>query len=392
MSAQTEGHAGETARQGSRRAALLRLLREHSLEYVPASTYGVDRYSHAWMARDPSYARVLDHSDRYEHIFVLHLSYYASFGVTDVLGVWDPQALEQDVRQEEDGSTHYHLTLHTPRGDLTANYTENPGMRTVWRHDPLMKTDADVERFLAAPFVPNLPDIEAFEQTRRALGERGLMEIETPTPLCLVVENMAYDDFMVRSVEAPAMIGALLDKASELIARWLQALLAAGFGPVFRFFGPEYAAPPMMSPRAFRTLVVERDRPLIEMIHRHGGFVRYHCHGPIARIIDDMLAMGVDMTDPCEAPPSGDITLRELAARVGRQMILMGNIQLDAIERAEADEIDRLVGEAVEAVGGRAPLILCPTAFPITSPLPAVTERNLIQFLDSARKYGGDPN
>jgi hypothetical protein len=79
--------------------------------------------------------------------------------------------------------------------------------------------------------------------------------------------------------------------------------------------------------------------------------VRYHCHGPIANILDDMLALGVDMTDPCEAPPSGNITLRQLADRVGRDLVLMGNIQLDDIERAEPDKIDRLVAEAVDAVG-----------------------------------------
>jgi hypothetical protein len=372
---------------GSRQAALLRLFKERRLEYVPASTYGVDRYSHEWMARDPSFQRVLAASDEHEHIFVLHLSYYASFGVTDVLGLWDASALEREVH-EESGSTHYHLVLHTPCGDLTANYTENAGMRTVWRHDHLMKTDEDIDRFLSAPFIPNLPDVESFEHTRAALGERGVMEIETPTPLCLVVESMPYDQFMVRALQDPARIEALLDKASELIHHWLEGLLGAGFGPVFRFFGPEYAAPPMMSPKHFKRVVVERDRPLIELIHRHGGYVRYHCHGPIARIIDDMLAMGVDMTDPCEPPPSGDITLRELAKRVGRDMILMGNIQLDAIERAKPEEIDRLVAEAIGAVEDRAPFILCTTAFPVTTPLPVVTERNLIQFLESAEKYG----
>jgi hypothetical protein len=127
---------------------------------------------------------------------------------------------------------------------------------------------------------------------------------------------------------------------------------------------------------------------LLARICGAGGFVRYHCHGPIDGILDDMLALGVDMTDPCEAPPSGEVTLRQLAERVGRNLVLMGNIQLDDIERAEPDKIDRLVGEAVEAVGGRATFILCPTAFPFSSPLPAVTERYLIQFLTSGEKYG----
>jgi len=372
---------------GSRRSALQTLLRERQLAYVPATTYGVDRYSHPWMATDPSFARLLDYTDAHEHIFALHLSYYASFGVTDVLGVADQEAVERRSYRSE-GATHTEYILHTPKGDLTAHYTENDGVHTVWRHDMLIKSDDDMDRFLAAPFAPHPPDVTAFERTRQALGDRGLMEIEIPDPLCLVVENMSYEDFMVRTLFAPAQIDALMDQAAELIYTWLEPVLRAGFGPVFRIFGPEYAAPPVMSLKHFKKFVTAYDRPLIELIHRHGGYVRYHCHGPIKRILDDFLALGVDMTDPCEGPPSGDITLRELADRVGRDLILMGNIQLDDIERAEPERIDALVAEAVDAVGGRAPFILCPSAFPFSSPLPAVTERNLMRFLAAAEKYG----
>lgn len=371
----------------SRRDALLTLLRERRLDYVPATTYGVDRYSHPWMGLDPSFKHMLDYTDEHEHIFVLHLSYYASFGFTDVLGVTRSEAVERSTYRKED-ATHFEFTLHTPQGDLHANYTENDGVHTLWRHDPLIKGDEDMDRFLSAPFAPTPANLEAFEQTRRAVGERGLMEVELPDPLCLVVENMSYEDFMVRTLLTPAKIEALLDRMTELLCAWLEPLMRAGFGPVFRIFGPEYAAPPMMSSEFFKKAVVAYDRPVVELIHRYGGYVRYHCHGPIANILDDMLALGVDMTDPCEAPPSGDISLRQLAERVGRDLVLMGNIQLDDIERAEPEKIDRLVGEAVDAVGGRAPFILCPTAFPFSSPLPAPTERNLIQFLTCAEKYG----
>jgi hypothetical protein len=371
----------------SRRSTLLRLLSERRQEIIPVTTYGVDRYSHPWMAADPSFARLLDYTDSHEYIFALHRSYYASFGATDVLGVSDPAAIEQRSYRTE-GATHTEYVLHTPAGDLTAHYTENDGVHTVWRHDMLIKSDDDMDRFLAAPFVPAPPDVESFERIRQALGERGVMEIEVPDPLCLVVENMSYEDFMVRTLFAPAKIDALLDKAAELLHTWLESVLAAGFGPVFRIFGPEYAAPPVMSLKYFKKFVTAYDRPLIELIHRHGGYARYHCHGPIRRILDDFLALGVDMTDPCEAPPSGDITLRELADRVGRDLILMGNIQLDDIERAGPEKIETLVAEAIDAAGGRAPFILCPTAFPFSSPLPVVTEGNLMRFLDAAEKYG----
>ena len=363
------------------------LLRKHHLDYVPATTHGVDRYSHPWMARDPSYKRLLEFVDEHDHIFLVHLSYYGSFGHTEVLGVSDPTALERHTYRRE-GTTNEELILRTPRGNLTARYMEKDGVHTVWRHDLLIKSDEDIDRFLSAPLVPIAPNAWAFKEAQRALGDRGLMEIEIPDAVDLVVENMPYEDFLVWSLQAPARIEALLDRMTELLLVWAESLLQAGFGPVFRIFGPEIVAPPISSPLFFRKAVVERDRPLVDLIHRYGCYVRYHCHGPIARILDDMLSLGVDMTDPCEAPPGGDITLRQLADRVGKDMILMGNIQLNDIESAEPARINRLVAEAIDEVGGRSPFILCPTAPTFSSPLSPTTERNLIQFLSAAETYG----
>jgi hypothetical protein len=108
----------------TRRLELQSLLRDRRLDIIPASTYGVDRYSHPWMAADPSFARLLDYTGAHEHIFALHCSYYASFGATGVLGVSDPATVERRTRRG-DGATHIELILHTAKGLLTANYTEN---------------------------------------------------------------------------------------------------------------------------------------------------------------------------------------------------------------------------------------------------------------------------
>ena len=129
-----------------RRSTLLKLLSERRQDIIPVTTYGVDRYSHPWMAADPSFARLLEATDAHEHIFALHRSYYASFGATDVLAVSDPAAVEQRSYRVEE-ATHTEYVLHTPLGELTAHYTENDGVHTVWRHDLLIKTDDDMDRF-----------------------------------------------------------------------------------------------------------------------------------------------------------------------------------------------------------------------------------------------------
>jgi hypothetical protein len=53
--------------------------------------------------------------------------------------------------------------------------------------------------------------------------------------LCLIVEDISYEDFMVRPLFTPAKIDALLlDKVAELVYTWLESVLASSFGPVFR--------------------------------------------------------------------------------------------------------------------------------------------------------------
>jgi hypothetical protein len=377
----------------NRREALWTLLKEkRSPGYIPVSTYGVDRYSHSWMADDRSYQQVLAHTDRYDHIQAFYRPYYASFGLTDLLAVDDAERVAVERwRHEQMVITRY--TLRTPRGDLVAEYKDVDGNKSTWRERHLMQTDGDIDAFLCAPFRPALPNVAEHQALQAALGERGIVQVQVPNPVCLVIENMDYMEFMVRTRTMPEKIDALLDRAQELILTWLQGVLAAGIGDSFRIFGAEYCQPPQMRLSYYQHAVTRLDRPLVETIHRAGKVVQYHCHGPIRALLDEFLSLGVDAIDPCEAPPAitGDISLREVAQRAGNALVLMGNIQLDDLERARPEQIDRQVAQALEEVGTRAPFMLLPTAAPFVTPLPARTAQNLIQFIDSARKYGGMP-
>lgn len=374
----------------NRREALLTLYREkRNPGYVPVSTYGVDRFSHPWMADDPSYAGVLAYTDQYDHIQALYLSYFASFGLTDILTVEDADRVKTEVHHQEDMVITRH-TLQTPKGDLSAEYKDIAGNKSTWRETHLIKTDDDIDRLISVSFKPQLPVKEEFEQLKARLGTKGIVQVQVPNPVCLVIENMDYTDFMMRTLTEPEKLDAMLAWAQELIMTWLRGLLEADIGESFRIFGAEYCQPPQMRLSYYQHAVTHYDKPIVRLIQDAGKYVQYHCHGPISVLVDEFLELGVDAIDPCESPPTvtGDITLRELSERVGNEMVLMGNIQLDDIERAEPDHIDRLVAQAVEQVGDRSPFMLLPTAPPITTPLPERTSRNLIRFIDSARAYG----
>jgi hypothetical protein len=238
------------------------------------------------------------------------------------------------------------------------------------------------------PFAPEPPGAEQIRAHREALGDRGVQELQAPTALCLACENMRYEDFMVRTLTARVELIAMLERCQELVEEWLSAALRGGAGPCVRLFGAEYAAPPMLPPSFFAEAVAPFDRRLVAIIHEHGGYARYHCHGPIRAILDHVLEMGVDLLDPCEAPPNGDIELDELAGIAGDDLIIMGNLQAHDLETGTPEEVDALVAKALDQVGGRCRHVLLPTASPIEVPLRQQTSDNFRQFLESAWARG----
>lgn len=371
----------------TRRERLEALLARRAVDRTPACTYGVDRYSHSWMADEPSYGEILSYTDQHDHMFAYVGSYYASMGNNDLLRLADPEMADEQVHREGDATVR-EMTVRGPGGPLTCVNRETDTAHTVWVTEQLVKADEDIAAFLELPFAPKAPSAEEIEVQRAAVGDRGVLELQVPTALCVVCENMNYEDFMVRTLMARKHLFAMLERCQELVEAWLSLALENSAGPCFRLFGAEYVAPPMLPHSFFEQAVVRYDRRLAEMIHDYGGYARYHCHGPVRGILDYVMEMGMDLLDPCEAPPSGDITLDELAGIVGDDIIIMGNIQLHDLETLEPADVDRLVGNALEEVGGRGRHVLLPTSSPIEVPLRKQTTANLKQFLKSAWARG----
>ena len=155
---------------------------------------------------------------------------------------------------------------------------------------------------------------------------------------------------------------------------------------MFWFGGSEQATPPMMSPRMYDALVAKYDGPLFELVHQHDCYVHVHCHGKISGILDRLVELGVDLLNPVEPPPQGDIEMGEAKRRVDGRITLMGNIEFRDLEFAEPDEIEKKVRHAIED-GGKKHTILYPSARGITD----VSERyreNAIRYIEAGLKYG----
>ncbi|HNS00432.1 MAG TPA: uroporphyrinogen decarboxylase family protein [Planctomycetota bacterium] len=361
------------------RERLLRALRGEPTDRVPISTYELVGWNpDAWENREPSYRGLMD---------LVRAS-------TDCIYMWDSGGIDiapellQVERREEDGVLVTRTVCRAPHGPLTKVTREAPHIKTVWQVEHLLKTAEDIRNFLETPLAVAPPDGAEHRRRSAALGENGIMMHSISDALCLTSELFSFQDFLLFCATEPRLVRRLLDMMQGRVLAYTQALLATGFGPLFRICGPEYATPPYLPPERFREYVVAYDTPLIDLIHRHGAYARLHCHGRIGQVLDAIMEMEPDGLDPVEPPPDGDLELAAVKKRTRGRVTLFGNLELKTLEHAGADEVQDLTRRALREgmPGGR--FVLMPTAAPINIPLSPKTEENYRAYIATALKHG----
>jgi uroporphyrinogen-III decarboxylase len=104
-----------------------------------------------------------------------------------------------------------------------------------------------------------------------------------------------------------------------------------------------------MSRGLFEEYVFPYDKVVYDVLHRHGGKLRIHCHGACMQFLERFAEMGVDAIEPLEAPPFGDVDLAEAKRRVGGRMLLSGNVNSTLFTTMTAAEVRAEVRQAIRA-------------------------------------------
>jgi uroporphyrinogen-III decarboxylase len=87
---------------------------------------------------------------------------------------------------------------------------------------------------------------------------------------------------------------------------------------------------------------------MVETIQKHGGFARIHCHGRILSVLDYIVEMGAAAIDPIEPPPHGDVELKYVRDKYGRDLVLFGNLEVADIENMEPADFEKVVETTLE--------------------------------------------
>ncbi|MHB1319007.1 MAG: uroporphyrinogen decarboxylase family protein [Anaerolineae bacterium] len=291
------------------------------------------------------------------------------------------------VTTEANGSRYETQTLRTPVRVLTGRTRRDRDVNTVWVTEHLLKDVDDLRAVLSLPAPePGVSvEVSPILEAEAALGDTGIVMIDTPDPLCLGAELFDMATYTVMALTEPALFTALLERFYAVLLPQVEATAAALPGRLWRIVGPEFATPPFLPPRLFREYVNRYDAALIAAIQHHGGYARLHCHGRIGAVLDAIAEMGPDALDPIEPPPQGDVSLGDVRQRYGRQMVLFGNLEVSEIESLPTDQFRERVHRALAegSAGSGRGFVLLPSSCPYGRELSALTLRNYAAMVEA---------
>ena len=282
-------------------------------------------------------------------------------------------------------------TVKVGNRTLTSRTRRDPDVNTVWTLEPLLKDVHDLQTFLQIPVQEDAgdPDPSPVLEVERALGDTGIVMIDTPDPLCLAASLFEMGEYTVVAMTETKLFHQLLDRFASLLHPKTEAVTRMLPGRLWRIYGPEYASPPYLPPRLFREYVCRYDARMIATIERSGGFARIHCHGKLKLILDDIVSMGAAGLDPIEPPPQGDVELDYVRSKYGNQLVLFGNLEIRDIENLPAEEFTEKVKRALNegTAGDGKGFVLMPSSCPCGQELSVRALQNYEKIIELVENY-----
>ena len=268
-----------------------------------------------------------------------------------------------------DGCSFKHVTLNIAGRIMTSLTRRSPDLDTIWTLEHLLKSTDDLKAYLELPdevFAEKI-DVAGLIEEDQKLADRGVVMVDTEDPICAAAYLFSMQDFTVVALTEQKLFHRLLEKLSRHIYTRAQVMTEQFPGHLWRIYGPEYATEPYLPPHLFEEYVVRYTGPMVEMIQKHGGFARIHCHGRIRAVLDYIVEMNPAAIDPIEPPPQGDVELSYVRHRYGKDLVLFGNIEFAAIENTEPAEFEKLVEKTLKdgTEGQGKGFVLMPSSAPI---------------------------
>lgn len=245
-----------------------------------------------------------------------------------------------------------------------------------------VKEPEDLTKILKLAYKKHPFSAKPYFEAVTKLGDRGIVNFSVPHAGYAVQELMGSEMLAYMSIDERPLLDEAISLYTARVLDYVKDAINHGVRGVFGWVGPELLTPPLLNTKDFNDFCVKYDKLICDEIHNAGGYVWVHCHGKVAKLLDDFIKMGVDVLNPLEPPKNGDVSMDEIVKKYGNRIGLEGNIEIQDILLGTKEELCDLIYSCVEHGSKSGRFILCPSAGFMEYPIPTDEYiANLIVYL-----------
>lgn len=318
-----------------------------------------ERIETAWSFREPDRvpielelsAAVLKHprAARLQELVAEHVDNFVGVASGAAWGFFGlpSQYAEEEIERVPGSHWRVRHVQDTPAGRFTAVTWHPEGGNDYHWEKRYISTAEDLRRLTETPRPPVTWERNAWVESERQVGQRGVPFVSLFHPLGQLVRCTDFETMFTWFHDEPALVHRFLEVTNAVAAEGAELLLKGGMTSTFMTWAHEMMIPPWAGERLFEEFIFPYDKRVNDVIHRHGGRRRAHCHGRCGAFLERFADMGIDAVEPLEHEPAGDIDLVAAKRRVGHRMLLSGNVADEHFCRRTPAEVREEVRQAI---------------------------------------------
>jgi uroporphyrinogen decarboxylase len=198
------------------------------------------------------------------------------------------------------------------------------------------------------------------------------------------LECLGAEGMLVASITDPELLGGVCRLAQDVHLRNLRLMLEQGIPAVYDSWfqcGPSVG----WSPKTYRTLFLPLVKEAAALAHEFDALYIYQDDGKMRAIIPMAVEAGVDVLSGLQPPEVGDVVLRDVKARFGRQVALLGGLDpVYTFDLGDAAAVRAAVRQAIADAGSGGGYVLG-TGEAVA---PHVSLKSLLAASQAAREFG----
>jgi uroporphyrinogen decarboxylase len=193
---------------------------------------------------------------------------------------------------------------------------------------------------------------------------------------------MGFQNFLIAFSEEPVLVRNVLGMTTDWVVQVAQKAADIGADMILDLSDIAWTNGTLVSREILQAFFFPCLAKVVNAVKQRRAYAFYHTHGNISRVLDLVVATGIDVLHPLD--PDAGMDIGSVKRVHGSKIVVAGNISTRLLSTGTREEIVNLTRETIERTSGGGGHILMSSS----SVLSSVNPVNYLAMVETARAFG----